>query len=102
MHCSALRLRLLPVLAEDLAAPDVVIATVAEGLLTLDPGLRVAGRHECALAGLVRHVYARADLVQVQFVEAKPHADSSGLSSVAPSPHRLLDNNDASFAVHIA
>src|SRR5438034_294468 len=102
MHCSALRLRLLPVLAEDLAAPDVVIAAVAEGLFALDPGLRVTGLHECALAGLVCHVHACTDLVQVQFVEAKPRAEGYCLSRDAPSPHRLFADDDAAFAVPIA
>src|SRR5438876_1798680 len=102
MHCSALRLQLLPIVAKDLAAPDVVIAAVAEGLLALDPGLRVAGLHERAFAGLVRHVYARADLVQVQFVEAIPRAECYRLGRDASSPHRLFADDDAAFAVPIA
>src|SRR6266550_386159 len=102
MHCSALRLRLLPIVAEDLAAPDVVIAAIAEGFLALHPGLRIAGLHERALAGLVRHVHARADLVQVQFVEAIPRAECYCLGRDAPSPHRLLADDDAAFTVPIA
>src|SRR5207244_12960496 len=101
MHCSALRLRLLPVLAEDLAAPDVVIAAVAEGLFALDPGLRGTGLHECALAGLVCHVHACTALVQVQFVEARPRAEGYCLSRDAPSPHRPLADVDAAFAVAV-
>src|SRR3989475_4772047 len=76
----------LPVLTKDLAAPDVAITAVSEGFLALDPGLQVAGLHERALAGLVLHVRARADLVQVELAEAVAGAEGHRLSRDALPP----------------
>src|SRR2546423_15628484 len=92
----------LPVLAKDLGAPDVVIPAVAEGFLALYAVLDVARFHERALAGLVLHVRAGADLVQVELPEAVTGAESHRLRRDAPPPHRLLADDDAAFAVPIA
>src|SRR6267143_331855 len=92
----------LPVLSKDLAAPDVVIAAVAEGFLALDPGLRVAGLHERAPARLVLQIHARADLVQVELAEAIARPEGDRLRRDAPPPERLLADDDAALAVPVA
>src|SRR5207245_8146652 len=94
-------LRLLPVLAQELALPHVVPAAVLIELLPLDPGLRVAGLLERAPRALVLHVRLRLELVEVELAKGVARAQRHGLAGEALPPERLLADRDAGRAVAV-
>src|SRR5438128_6769953 len=101
MHCLALRLRLLPVLAKDLTHPAVMPTALAVELLPLDTGLAVAGLLERALRSLVLHERAGADLVQVQLAKAERGPERHGLGRDALAPKRLVTDGQTGLPVSV-
>src|SRR5947209_5574157 len=101
MHCLALRLRLLPVLAKDLTHPAVMPTALAVELLPLDAGLAVAGLLERALGSLVLHERAGADLVQVQLAKAERGPERHGLGRDALAPKRLVTDGQTGLPVSV-
>src|SRR3989475_9002650 len=94
-------LRHLPVVAQELAFPQVMPATIPEELLVEDAALPVAGLNQRPPRSLVLHERFSLELVQVQLAERVARAQRHDLRGDAFAPKRLLPDDDPGRAVAV-